>query len=381
MRITVISRSWPSNERSGVSLAVSEHVLMLLSDGHLVTIIGSHMSVVNESLNVYDKKYVKASGSGAIYSPAFVDLECLSNSILNSNPDLIVIESWQTSITDAAIDVAYEFKIPTLMISHGVSLHPYNKSAINILRSLAWFFYKKFQLPKRIARLSVITALDMSCESPRFYDRYLAHRFGIPVLPLVNSPINFSNTIKERSRRKKQILVVGYFSPVKNQLESLEIMSKLPLNLVFLFVGKRTGTYFKDCFLRAKALGIESRVSFLEDHECTLSEEIGNSLAVLCTSLTEVLPITLLEAMASGTPFVAPPVGAVPSLNAGIIVSGHDEKISAIIDLVNDELLWKKLSINGFFQYRNFFTREIVKKQLGVAIELAFNSKPAKRIF
>jgi len=106
MRITVISRSWPSNERSGVSLAAASHVKILASQGHGISIIGASRTVLSENLPVQGRYHVSASGSGALYSPSRVDREKLAQVLRETRPDLVIVEAWQTALTDAAVEEA-----------------------------------------------------------------------------------------------------------------------------------------------------------------------------------------------------------------------------------------------------------------------------------
>lgn len=370
MDITVISRSWPSHEKSGVSLVAAEHVRLLLESGHNVSIIGSHKSVLNESFCI-NKRYVSASGSGAIYSPAKVNYSTLRKKIIELNPELIIVEAWQTALTDTAIDIAHSLKIPILMISHGVSIHPFSCTPLDLIRSLAWSHYKYYFLPNRIRKISVITTLDAAAKSNRFYDREIANRLGIPVIPLVNSPINYKKTEISFSARKPQILVIGYFSYVKNQLAAINILKSLPSHLYIRFIGKRSGKYYEKCHKLAHKIGLHNRVIFSQDNECDVSEEISSSLVVFSTSITEALPVTLIEAMASSTPFVATSVGAVPSLSGGILANNATDQKSALIKITSNENLWSCFATSGREYFLKNYTTEHVKNSLLTAIDIA----------
>jgi glycosyltransferase involved in cell wall biosynthesis len=368
MRILAVSRAWPSTERSGVSLAAAAHVEMMVEMGHDVSIIGACAPVLQEDLPVEGRFHVPAYGSGALYSPSRVDHQQMTSAITRANPELIVVEAWQTGIGEAAIQAAKTRNLPVLMISHGVSIHPFSKSITDRLRALGWIHYRYGILPRMILNLTAITTLDEASRSLRFYDRDIARQFGIPVFPLGNFPVNWSRTCLVHNARKRQVLLIGYFSPVKNQLSALEILSKLSADMFLRFIGPRSGEYYLQCVRRASELGVEARVIFSEDHECNISDEIASSIAVLSTSITEALPICLLEAMASGTPFVATPVGAVPSLSGGLIrtdVHGHAE---AIQNLMNDAELWNKLSNAGIALHHERFSRISIKEQLSSAL-------------
>ncbi len=375
MRIVVVSRSWPSDERSGVSLAASEHVKMLLSEGHEVSIVGSFPSVVNENPQVSNKYCVSSHGSGALYSPAFVDRKHLSSIFIAEKPDLIVVEAWQTALTDAAIDIGFNMSLPVLMISHGVSLHKLSNSIFDILKAIAWIPYR-FRLGSKISKLSAITTLDFESSSLRFYDRQVALKLGVPIVSLLNSPVNWMPNLNAVVERKSQVIVVGYYSPIKNQLRAIDLIRGLPNFLTFKFIGPKKGRYFKSCLKRVDNLGLGNRVSFNEDYEINIAEEISKSLMVLSTSKTEVLPLILLEAMASGTPFVATSVGAVSSLRAGIIADDISSQRVAISSLANDKYLWSRTSLIGRKEYESRYSYESISLNLEHAVKTAIkNSK------
>lgn len=379
MRTTIVSRSWPSNERSGVTLAAAEHVRILAASGHDIAIVGSDAAVLGEQLPVTSRIHVPATGSGAVYSPPRVDRERLAAAIRHSSPNLIIVEAWQTALTDAAVEVASSLGLPTLMISHGSSVHSFTSRPMDRLRALAWLPYRRTVLPRLISCLSAMTTLDEASPSDRFYDRDLARSMGVPVLPLTNAPANWTPQFTDREQRKPQILIVGYFSPIKNQLAALEVAAGLPPSMRFLFVGQRQGRYFERCARRANELGLSDRITFAEDHECNLAEEMSRSLVALSTSITEALPLTLIEAMASGTPFVATPVGAVPSLRGGILAADTSAQRVAIQALANDRSQWQRCADEGRQRFAERYSREHVEAQLWAAVEAALREGPRAR--
>lgn len=376
MRIAVVSRSWPSHERSGVTLAAAEHVRILAAAGHEISLIGAHQAVLHEPLPVSSRIHLPAHGSGALYSPARVDRVRLTRALESCSVDLVIMEGWQTALTDAAVETAASLGLPTLMISHGSSLHSFTPRPVDVLRALGWLAYRRIRLPQLIASLSALTTLDETSASPRFYDRDLARRLGVAVVPLTNTTANWTPYFRERAQRQPQILVVGYFSSVKNQLAALELAARLPSELQFLFVGPRHGRYFDRCLRRSRELGLTARTRFAEDHECDLADVIARSVVVLSISITEALPITLIEAMAAGTPFVATPVGAVPSLRGGILATDIAAQQDAVQALVTDRGRWQRHSDEGRSQFAEHFSREHVQTQLLAAVDAALREGP-----
>lgn len=311
MRITLISRAWPPSERSGVSLAAMSHAKLLLQQGHDVSIIGAENNLQAIPLPLSGRTCVPAKGSGSLYSPARINQGRLKQAIASNKPELVIVEAWQTALTDSAIDVAYQLGIPVLMISHGISMHPYKVSIPQYLRSLAWLPYRYLRLPGLVKKLNAITTLDESSKSNRFFDRELAKKCLIPVVVLKNYSAHQMGEYVPRSKRQMQILVVGYFFPVKNQLAAINLMARLPFEISCCFIGDRQGRYFEECRTRVIDLKLNERISFLQDDECNLAQKIAHSILIFSPSITEVLPITLIEAMECGTPFVGTSVGAV----------------------------------------------------------------------
>lgn len=370
MNIMFVSRSWLSHERSGVTFSVATHIEILVNLGHSISILGSHPDIVSVKLPVNKIYYIKAHGSGSIYSPAYCDCLGLEAALSESSPDIVIIEGWQTALTTSAIKISKSLGLRILMVSHGSSILPFTSAPIDLLRSIAWLPYKWFVLPRLIAKANVITTLSLYASSDRFFDRDMALRLGKLVVPLINTPANKTSIYKPRNQRIMQILVVGYFSGIKNQIQAIKVASRLEKNLIFRFVGKKEGFYYKRCVSEAAELGVKNRIIFTDDTECNLADEISKSILVFMPSKTEVLPLTLLEAMASGTPFVASPVGAIPLLQGGINASGVEESVAAIRLLISSSQIWQEYSEKGRDQYLESFTYDHVKDQLVKAIEL-----------
>jgi len=365
MRVLFVSSFWPSySGNSGLSLSALEHAQMLIDEGHDLCILGSDSRILEEKLIVRDKFHISAEGSGALYSRAKVDGASLNSIIQKVKPELLVVEALQTAIGDAAILVAAQYNLPVLLISHGVSVHPFTKSPIDFLRYLAWLPYRWFKLPKLISQLSGMTCLSLTSCSSRFFDRDLAIKSGIPVYQLNNFPINIVNTTEKDMVRMFDLLLVGYFSRVKNQIKAIYMLKKLPRSKSLVLIGEKSGNYYEQCVRLVNKLKLQNRVTFLSDDECSIASMIARSKLLLLTSITEVQPIVLLEAMASGTPFVASSVGCVPDMKGGYCSTKSEELISKIMELDDNFEFWSQCSLEGIDYYKNFHTREIAAREL-----------------
>lgn len=376
IKILLISKSWPSNENSGVSLAAAEHLKILLDLGFFVSIVGSDSSVINYKAPV-KKYYIEAKGSGAIYSPVKIVKKDLIDLFKKVSPDLIILESWQTAVTDSSIIIADSLKIPTLMISHGISIMPYTPSFYDLLRYLSWApYFLNFR--NLLSKVTAITTLSEFSESERFLDRKLANLIGVPCLKLTNHPINFARERSNLNSRKKQILVVGYFSRVKNQLAAIRAINLLPTAFRLILVGKQEGEYYQKCLKEVLRLKISHKVEFFEDERINLSTLMKESFLLYLPSLTEVLPIVVLEAMASGTPFVSSPIGVLPEINAGILKEKYSDHIVAMNKLIKNKELWTYTSRAGLLAYNKNYTKIHTKRLLKRAVDYSLQISSIK---
>ena len=190
MHILVASAQWPSDGKTGLGVIAAKHVEFLAENGYQVSALGISTKFLDDVLIPAKKYYISSRGSGALYSPSRIsleDLRCLLNKI---KPSLIIVQGWQTGLSEAVVKVGNELGINILLISHGVSVHPFTYLPRDLLRSAGWFFYRNFVLRSMIRRLSGLTALDLTCDSNRFHDRKLANKLSVPIYKLQNFPIH-----------------------------------------------------------------------------------------------------------------------------------------------------------------------------------------------
>lgn len=112
-----------------------------------------------------------------------------------------------------------------------------------------------------------------------------------------------------------------------------------------------------------QGLGLAESVIFLGKRE-DVSEILSASDIFVLSSLTEGLPISVLEAMAAGIPVVATDVGGIREIiedgkNGILVPSNSEDKLSAaIVSLLNDKNKAQGLSREGRETVANFFSLE-----------------------
>lgn len=157
---------------------------------------------------------------------------------------------------------------------------------------------------------------------------------------------------------------IGRLSPEKDQQTLLLAMKNVVVefpNARLRFVG--TGPLEANLKTMAQRLRIEGCVEFTGevDHVPALLRK--SAVFVLC-SLTEGLPISLLEALACGTPVVATAVGGIPEAIqdgfTGCLVPPRDPArlAAAILSILSDKPGAQKMAMNGHGVFLEKFTVE-----------------------
>lgn len=91
---------------------------------------------------------------------------------------------------------------------------------------------------------------------------------------------------------------------------------------------------------------------------------IGKADIVILSSLSEHLPITILEGLAAGKPYISTDVGVIKYIPGGIVVNNNEEMIKAMNKLAYNKIYRKELSIKGHnYVEDNCHIDQIIEKQ------------------
>ncbi len=359
----LVSRDWYPVKRNGIANLSFLHYKILKSLGLEIHLVGPYNSFdvpYYIDANIHE---VNIRGTGSLYSPIIYNSKHINNILCEVNPDIILVESLQNGISEIMIKIAYELNCKVILISHGISLQPYSLSFRHYIRSFLWLPYW-LKLKSLINKTSAITTQSLISKSKRFLDRDIAKKLNIPIYKLSNVPFNYNNVYVPLENRKKLILVVGYFSEIKNQLLAIKILEKLDDNIKIRFIGKKSGNYYMKCRRIVNDLNLNHRVDFYDDSEVNLASEISNSYLVLVTSITEIQPLILLEAMSSGTPFISSNVGCIDEFSGGLIAFTFDDFIAKIKLLFKSSNLWMHLSSKGQHEVKEKHSYFVISTQI-----------------
>jgi len=181
-------------------------------------------------------------------------------------------------------------------------------------------------------------------------DRIVVVPNGVPV----HDPPSYERVSKLRkdldlNEHTRVIGTVGSLYPVKGHTYLIDaavpVVRRFP-DVVFLVVGR--GGLRDELEAQAQRLGVASRFHFL-GHREDVRDLLGVCEVFVLPSLSEGMPLSILEAMAAGIPAVATRVGGVPEViedgKAGILVPPADSHALAkgIATLLEDRTLATKM--------------------------------------
>jgi glycosyltransferase involved in cell wall biosynthesis len=151
-----------------------------------------------------------------------------------------------------------------------------------------------------------------------------------------------------------QILLVGRFSPSKNQILLLRAMAVLRdrydvRNFRLVFVGSRDNErYYQEMLAAIAELSLESLVEVKEFNDNIIDEYRRSDLLIL-PSRSEGVPNVLIEAMACGLPWIASDISDIPWMagkneQRGLLFP--DDEVDGLVDAIRRWLTMDKNEID-----------------------------------
>ncbi len=311
------------------------------------------------------------------------------------------------------IDIHYPFKLASLIKNKKVDIiHAHNATAwfyafwASILSKIPLVYTehdRSFPTPLRLKFLHYFfgkythAVVAVSKAVKHNLEKY-EHIKNIKVIYNGIDPILFyPPTAEEKILKKKQLGLnadnfvlgnVGRMDYWKNQrilIEILPDLKKVFPNIKLVFVGG--GDEEDNLKKLALEKKVENDVLFL-GKRCDVNEILKAFDLFVFPSLTEGLPLVVIEAMATGLPIIASPVGGIPELiiddKNGFLVSptSKSEIKSAIIKLIeNQDLRIKMGQIGRKIFESNFSLPQMVRNYLKIYENLLERKELGKNLY
>ena len=220
------------------------------------------------------------------------------------------------------------------------------------------------KLSYKYNNINYLFALTKTLESD--YEKFLKYNreTKIVLMPnMIKSKFNKITNLKENN-----LIFVGRMHECKKVDDLVKIFSKLNITNSKLFIIG-DGEEFNNVKELIKELNLEDKIyllGFLDQNE--ISNYLMKSKLFCMTSLTEGLPMVLLEAMSHGVPCIAYDTKSgvkdiIDNNENGFIIYNRNEEeyINKINMLINNKKMLKNMSENALKKAKSFSEKEIVK--------------------
>lgn len=299
-------------------------------------------------------EYFQIKGANFLANPIRGDVTGYLNFLRSESFDVLLMNAWQTWSTDICLDHLEALPGKKVLLSHGLATNifltptPLRSTA----RYLLWRPYA-LRLRSILQRLDALIALAQDGCDSRFDDVRLARSLGIPVHVVPNALPDYAVAKLGQSvsnADRNGLISVGSYDWFKGHDFVLQAyakssaMNRLPLR----FFGQTFNATTDHLRRLASRLGVGDQ--FVEFNAGisggALFECYRKSLVFLGGSHTECQPLTILDAMAAGTPFVARATGCINILPGGQAVANVAEAAQALDRVLTTEL-WQTYSAAG----------------------------------
>lgn len=192
--------------------------------------------------------------------------------------------------------------------------------------------------------------------TPSSYLEHLMDVFGFEAHKIPNVVDLKLYPFRQRYQIQPRLLWMRSFHEIYNPFMVLRVLAgllKLVPDATLVMAGNDKGLRSRTIEL-ARQLGVESKVTFLGFLDTGGKRTIFDQSDIyINTNLIDNMPVSVIEAMAFGTPVISTNVGGIPHIfqheHNGLLVASDDDRgmIEAILRLLQDSELTNRLSKNG----------------------------------
>jgi len=354
-KILLISKEWSPKRATGLGFASSTHESIFKELGFVVITVSSNDS--SKDINFQLKDLLSF-----ILNP-FYFLRKAEFIIKESKPDLIIVESFQTVISEIFLYISKNNSIKTAVISHGVSIFPYNKKFKYYFRFFLWLIYLPI-LSYLIKKCDIFFSLDLNSKNNRHLDTLLFKRENKTLIKY-NNFSRFENYKKKifESKNKKKVLCLGYINHIKNQIDLIEIAketSDLDIEIRIIFKDYNIN-YLNTLRQKIDIAGVKN-ISIINESETDIYREISESWLLINTSITEVSPLSLIEGNSLSKMFLSYDVGSLDKFKGSIINKNKNQIIFNMRSLYNNSFFINKFESIGLEDYKKNYSIDALKE-------------------
>lgn len=357
MKILLTTPTYPPFN-SGLGNAVWQQAQALVAEGMDVTVAtgGKKREQRVDQVIGVPVEVFPVSGAASFLDPIKGDVEGYLDFLQSRCFDVILMNAWQTWSSDLILKNIDRVPGKKFLYSHGISTNLFLKPqpVRSAIRYIAWRPYW-WKLRYYLEKLDGVIFLAAKGDDSRFDDLRIAKKLNVPLHIVPNSISEFCRHVllepaKEWDSRD-QIISVGSFTWQKGfdfvlrSYASSCHKNRIPLKLF----GQERTVYID--YLIGLATRLDISPDYLSFHEGVSGENLVSQYLkarlFLCGSHTECQPLVILDANATGTPFIARKTGCLSTMPGGYAVASPREAASCMDDLLLSPAKWSELSDAG----------------------------------
>ena len=374
LRILLTSPTYPP-AISGLGNAVQMQAKLLIESGHKVEIAtGGKVTGIRIDpelkINIFQ---FRVSGENSILHPIKGDAKEYRNFLLSSKYDFVIFNAWQIWSTDLALDILQSIPGKKILYSHGISTNVFFKNDLiaSIIRYVMWRSYW-LNIKNIMRNLDGVIFLSENGIDSRFDDIRVAKKIGIKYSVIPNSIHYKSQQFllgkKAAIANKRFIISVGSYFWTKGHdfVIRAYALSKFKNKIPLKIFGQKFNAHTDKLRSLSASLGIDrSMISFHEGiSENLLLEAYLEASLFISGSITECQPLVLLDAMATGLPFIARSTGCIPFMGGGVVVNSESECAEKMNHLLGNQSELEGLAVQGMHEISTIYSSVKIGEQL-----------------
>ena len=355
MKILLVSSQWAPKHQTGLGFASQQHAQYFLELGYELKCVSLNDNNKDFDLNIKSRFHLIRNYRNKT--------EEIKGIIKHFKPDIIVVESLQSFISEIFLFYGFKFNCKTILISHGISILPHKINIKYIIKSLVYFFYLPilFYITKKIDILFTLKKKDFDL---RHLDSIFFLTFNKKkIIKKFNNISRFEESKKTslNQNNKPYFLCIGYLNDIKNQKQVLDIAKKnddLNFRLIY-------STYNSSYLSKLKEIKTKyqiNNVEFINADKTNIKEEIKNCVAIINTSITEVQPLSIIEGISLGKMFLSNNIKNLMHLKCGIVNKNFEQFIFNLKSLNENKDFKKEIDASTRDYYHQYFSSKINSK-------------------
>ncbi len=343
---------------NGVAQVVGNISTRLAANGHAVTVYTERAGGAPKEETRDGVHIRRFDNSGSLVAGIRGDTRPFLESVRSGRWDLIVMHCYQTWTTDLLLKELDRLAAPCIVVAHGLSGYPKPE----FKDYYAW-------VAPRVSSLRATVGLSALLEDTTF-----ARDNGLPLPRIIANGVDTEEwsrpAVGVRSRWSlvghPWLLNVSNHNPNKGHERLWHVADRVrmlePKAIVTIIGGRHPAARFNlgrigvvgGCWYRCLATSVRRRGVRLNQGapRSDVVSAVKEADVFLLTSRWEAYPVSLLESMAAGTPWVSFDVGCVREYKGGIVVGDIEEMAAVTNEILRRPQLRAALTEAGVAQIK-----------------------------